>query len=88
MCWADGGGDGGGEAVCGTRYATLRLPCAQLGAACAALVGALAHVLPPPSPAPRSRADWTPPPLKATSGTLYKFIKNVSSASTGCVTDA
>eukprot|EP00873_Tetraselmis_striata_P039895 jgi/Tetstr1/460159/TSEL_005475.t1 len=29
-----------------------------------------------------------PLPLKATSGTLYKFIKNVSSASEGCVTDA
>ena len=30
---------------------------------------------------------WQAPPLKATQGTLYKFIKNVSSASTGCVTD-
>lgn len=29
----------------------------------------------------------TPPP-QATSGTLYKYIKNVSSASTGCVTDS
>jgi len=36
----------------------------------------------------RRRAEFTPPPLKATSGTLYKFIKNVSSASEGCVTDA
>lgn len=34
------------------------------------------------------RAAWKAPPLKATSGTLYKYIKNVSSASTGCVTDA
>ncbi|KAJ3126171.1 hypothetical protein HK098_007803 [Nowakowskiella sp. JEL0407] len=34
------------------------------------------------------RAKWVAPPLKATSGTLYKFIKNVSSASEGCVTDA
>ena len=34
------------------------------------------------------RAAWTAPPLKATSGTLYKYIKNVSSASLGCVTDA
>lgn len=39
-------------------------------------------------------ADWdarrkafTPPPLKATKGTLYKYIKCVSSASLGCVTD-
>ncbi len=33
------------------------------------------------------RKDWTPPPLKATRGTLYKYIKNVQSASEGCVTD-
>ena len=30
---------------------------------------------------------WKAPPLKATRGTLYKFIKNVSTASEGCVTD-
>lgn len=30
---------------------------------------------------------WTAPALKATNGTLYKFIKNVKSASEGCVTD-
>jgi dihydroxy-acid dehydratase len=35
----------------------------------------------------RRRADWTPPPLKATRGTLYKYIKNVKTASDGCVTD-
>jgi dihydroxy-acid dehydratase len=34
------------------------------------------------------RARWTAPPLKAASGTLYKYIKNVMSASEGCVTDA
>lgn len=34
------------------------------------------------------RAAWVAPPLKATNGTLYKFIKNVSTASEGCVTDA
>ncbi|EFJ41260.1 hypothetical protein VOLCADRAFT_77661 [Volvox carteri f. nagariensis] len=34
------------------------------------------------------RAAWVAPPLKATSGTLYKYIKNVTSASTGCVTDS
>lgn len=33
------------------------------------------------------RANWKAPPLKATRGTLYKYIKNVSSASKGCVTD-
>ncbi len=35
----------------------------------------------------RRRRAWTPPPLKATRGTLYKYIKNVKSASEGCVTD-
>jgi dihydroxy-acid dehydratase len=35
----------------------------------------------------KRRRAWTPPPLKATRGTLYKFIKNVKSASEGCVTD-
>lgn len=30
---------------------------------------------------------WTAPPLKATRGTLYKYIKNVKTASEGCVTD-
>ncbi|KAJ3210274.1 hypothetical protein HDU67_005432 [Dinochytrium kinnereticum] len=34
------------------------------------------------------RKLWKAPPHKATNGTLYKFIKNVSDASTGCVTDA
>ena len=33
------------------------------------------------------RARWTAPPLKASRGTLYKYIKNVKSASEGCVTD-
>jgi len=33
------------------------------------------------------RADWTAPPLKFTRGRLYKYIKNVKSASEGCVTD-
>ncbi len=31
--------------------------------------------------------EWKAPPLKATRGTLYKYIKNVKSASEGCVTD-
>ena len=30
---------------------------------------------------------WQAPPLKATRGTLFKYIKNVKSASEGCVTD-
>jgi len=33
------------------------------------------------------RKEWTAPPFKATRGTLYKYIKNVKSASEGCVTD-
>ncbi|MEO2021686.1 MAG: dihydroxy-acid dehydratase [Pirellulaceae bacterium] len=33
------------------------------------------------------REAWEAPPLKATRGTLYKYIKNVKSASEGCVTD-
>ncbi|MEE2662617.1 MAG: dihydroxy-acid dehydratase [Myxococcota bacterium] len=35
----------------------------------------------------RRRAAWTAPPLSATKGTLFKYIKNVKSASEGCVTD-
>ncbi|MCX5661690.1 MAG: dihydroxy-acid dehydratase [Planctomycetota bacterium] len=30
---------------------------------------------------------WKAPPLKASRGTLYKYIKNVKTASEGCVTD-
>ncbi len=33
------------------------------------------------------RREWTPPPYKALNGTLFKYIKNVKSASEGCVTD-
>ena len=33
------------------------------------------------------RSAWTAPAYKATRGTLYKYIKNVKSASEGCVTD-
>jgi dihydroxy-acid dehydratase len=33
------------------------------------------------------RKAWSAPPYKATRGTLYKYIKNVKSASVGCVTD-
>ncbi|KAI0057817.1 dihydroxy-acid dehydratase [Artomyces pyxidatus] len=36
----------------------------------------------------RRRKAWTAPPLKATQGTLYKYIKIVEDASHGCVTDA
>jgi dihydroxy-acid dehydratase len=35
----------------------------------------------------RRRTAWKAPPYKATRGTLYKYIKNVKSASEGCVTD-
>ena len=33
------------------------------------------------------RKKWEAPPLEATSGTLYKYIKLVGSASQGCITD-
>jgi dihydroxy-acid dehydratase len=33
------------------------------------------------------RAAWKRPPYKVSRGTLYKYIKNVRSASEGCVTD-
>jgi dihydroxy-acid dehydratase len=33
------------------------------------------------------RRRFEPPPLKATRGTLYRYIKSVKSASEGCVTD-
>ena len=36
--------------------------------------------------AERAKA-WSAPPLKARRGTLYKYIKNVKTASEGCVTD-
>lgn len=35
----------------------------------------------------KRRESWVAPPLKATRGTLFKYIKNVKSASEGCVTD-
>ncbi len=35
----------------------------------------------------KRRESWEMPPYKATRGTLYKYIKNVKSASEGCVTD-
>jgi dihydroxy-acid dehydratase len=34
------------------------------------------------------RARWASPPYKASKGVLFKYIKSVSSASEGCVTDA
>ena len=33
------------------------------------------------------KSKWSAPPYKFTRGTLYKYIKNVKSASEGCVTD-
>jgi dihydroxy-acid dehydratase len=35
----------------------------------------------------KRRAAWTKPAYKASRGTLWKYIKNVKSASDGCVTD-
>jgi dihydroxy-acid dehydratase len=36
----------------------------------------------------KRRKAWKAPALKATQGTLYKYIKSVRPASEGCVTDA
>jgi len=33
------------------------------------------------------RKAWTPPPLRSTQGTLFKYIQCVATASEGCVTD-
>ena len=35
----------------------------------------------------KRKSEWKAPALKASRGTLFKYIKNVSSASLGCVTD-
>ncbi len=35
----------------------------------------------------KRKSEWTMPAYKATRGTLFKYIKNVKSASEGCVTD-
>ncbi|SMN12006.1 Dihydroxy-acid dehydratase [uncultured Candidatus Thioglobus sp.] len=35
----------------------------------------------------KRKMEWKPPPYKASNGTLYKYIKNVKSATEGCVTD-
>lgn len=40
-----------------------------------------------PEEAEKRRQAFKAPPYKANRGTLYKYIKNVSSASEGCVTD-
>ena len=37
--------------------------------------------------ADKRRTSWGMPPYKASRGTLYKYIKNVKTASEGCVTD-
>lgn len=35
----------------------------------------------------KRRQEWIPPPLRATQGTLFKYIQSVATASEGCVTD-
>jgi dihydroxy-acid dehydratase len=35
----------------------------------------------------KRRSEWVPPALRATCGTLFKYIQNVATASEGCVTD-
>ena len=36
----------------------------------------------------KRRREWKPHPLKVNRGTLYKYVKVVSDASRGCITDA
>ncbi|RDB17988.1 putative dihydroxy-acid dehydratase, mitochondrial [Hypsizygus marmoreus] len=36
----------------------------------------------------KRRAQWVAPPLKVSQGTLYKYVKTVTDASHGCITDA
>lgn len=36
----------------------------------------------------KRRKEWKPHPLKVNQGTLYKYVKMVSDASRGCITDA
>ena len=40
-----------------------------------------------PAELQRRRDAWSPPPLKAERGTLFKYIRSVQSATRGCVTD-
>ncbi|MFO1045501.1 MAG: dihydroxy-acid dehydratase [Planctomycetaceae bacterium] len=40
-----------------------------------------------PAELERRRAEWIAPPLKASRGTLFKYIQRVKTASEGCVTD-
>lgn len=35
----------------------------------------------------KRKMEWKQPPYKASNGTLYKYIKNVKSATEGCITD-
>jgi len=35
----------------------------------------------------KRRQEWTPPPLRVSFGTLFKYIQNVATATEGCVTD-
>ena len=44
-------------------------------------------VLVQPAELETRKRTWKAPPLKVSRGTLYKYIKNVKSASEGCVTD-
>ncbi|HSI33249.1 MAG: dihydroxy-acid dehydratase [Phycisphaerae bacterium] len=44
-------------------------------------------LLVPPAELQSRKSTWKKPPYKVTRGTLYKYIKNVKSASEGCVTD-
>lgn len=36
----------------------------------------------------KRRSTWIAPPLKVSQGTLFKYVKTVTDASHGCVTDS
>jgi dihydroxy-acid dehydratase len=36
----------------------------------------------------KRRSAWIAPPLKVSQGTLFKYVKTVTDASHGCVTDS
>ena len=36
----------------------------------------------------KRRSQWAAPPLKVSQGTLFKYVKTVTDASHGCITDA
>lgn len=54
-------------------------------------VGAVKNIIElrvPEAELEKRRGEWKPHSLKVNQGTLYKYVKVVSDASRGCITDA